>query len=125
MPETNASLPAAMTNFKEIPYDEMVVDKKTKGDNNYMPKTNSSQPAPLKNFLEIPYDELEALNLEAAEAAEKLSPAELEKKYRAYMQNEKRLKAGLIYPFSRANQAYLRQLARTGSNSFSVRFGVR
>ena len=96
MPETNASLPAAMTNFKEIPYDEMVVDKKTKGDNNYMPKTNSSQPAPLKNFLEIPYDELEALNLEAAEAAEKLSPAELEKKYRAYMQNEKRLKAVTI-----------------------------
>ena len=35
---------------------------------------------PLKNFLEIPYDELEVLNLEAADAAEKLPPAELEKK---------------------------------------------
>ena len=49
--------------------------------------------APLKNFLEIPYDELETLNLEAAAAAEKLSPAELEKKYCAYLQKEKRLKA--------------------------------
>ncbi|OGR41735.1 MAG: glutamine synthetase [Elusimicrobia bacterium GWA2_61_42] len=48
---------------------------------------------PLKNFLEIPYDELEALNLEAAAAAEKLSAAELEKKYCAYLQEEKRLKA--------------------------------
>jgi glutamine synthetase len=47
----------------------------------------------LKNFLEIPYDELEALNLDAAAAAEKLGPAELEKKYRAYLQKEKRLKA--------------------------------
>ncbi|HAT71262.1 MAG TPA: glutamine synthetase, partial [Elusimicrobia bacterium] len=48
---------------------------------------------PLKNFLEIPYDELETLNLEAAAAAEKLTPAELEKKYCAYLQKEKRLKA--------------------------------
>ncbi|MDD5208378.1 MAG: glutamine synthetase family protein [Elusimicrobiales bacterium] len=58
-----------------------------------MPKTKSADPVVLKNFLEIPYDELEAMNLEAAEAAETLQPAELEKKYRAYLQNEKRLKA--------------------------------
>jgi len=48
---------------------------------------------PLKNFLEIPYDELETLNLEAAAAAENMSQAELEKKYCAYLQKEKRLKA--------------------------------
>ena len=49
--------------------------------------------AGLKNFLEISYDELEKLNLEAADAAASLSQAELEKKYCAYLQEEKRLKA--------------------------------
>ena len=58
-----------------------------------MAKSKNTEPVVLKNFLEIPYDELEAMNLEAAEASETLSPAELEKKYRAYLQNEKRLKA--------------------------------
>ncbi|MBI4352010.1 MAG: glutamine synthetase [Elusimicrobia bacterium] len=58
-----------------------------------MPKAIPAAPVILKNFLEIPYDELEAMNLEAAEAAEKLPAAELEKKYRAYLRNEKRLKA--------------------------------
>src|SRR3989338_826594 len=58
-----------------------------------MSKTEAGGQVVLKNFLEIPYDELEAMNLEAAEAAEKLPSAELEKKYRAYLQEEKRLKA--------------------------------
>ncbi len=58
-----------------------------------MSRTKPAEPVVLKNFLEIPYDELEAMNLEAAEAAETLQPAELEKKYRGYLQNEKRLKA--------------------------------
>lgn len=58
-----------------------------------MSKTETGGQLVLKNFLEIPYDELEAMNLEAAEAAVKLTPAELEKKYRAYLQDEKRLKA--------------------------------
>ena len=35
-----------------------------------MPITKSTGAVILKNFLEIPYDELEAINLEAAEAAE-------------------------------------------------------
>ncbi|PIU19048.1 MAG: glutamine synthetase [Elusimicrobia bacterium CG08_land_8_20_14_0_20_59_10] len=50
-------------------------------------------PTTLKKFLEIPYDELEAMNLEAAAAAEALPAAELEKKYSAYLKREKRLKA--------------------------------
>lgn len=58
-----------------------------------MSKPGSHEPIVLKNFLEIPYDELEAMNLEAAEAAETLTAAELETKYREYLQNEKRLKA--------------------------------
>ncbi len=58
-----------------------------------MPETKSTAPIILKNFLEIPYDELEAMNLKAAEAAETLPPAELEKRYCAYLQKEKRLKA--------------------------------
>jgi glutamine synthetase len=58
-----------------------------------MPKPEKNCAAPLKNFLEIPYDELETLNLEAAAAAEKLSPAELEKKHCDYLRKEKRLKA--------------------------------
>ena len=58
-----------------------------------MPKDMPKENMPLKNFLEIPYDELEALNLEAADAAGKLSNSELEKKYCAYLQKEKRLKA--------------------------------
>lgn len=56
-----------------------------------MPKT--PEQILLKNFLEIPYDELETLNLDAAEAAETLPAAELEKKYRAYLLKEKRIKA--------------------------------
>jgi len=58
-----------------------------------MSKNEIRGTVPLKNFLEIPYDELEAMNLEAAAAAEKFSPAELEKKYCDYMRKEKRLKA--------------------------------
>src|SRR3989339_2148709 len=58
-----------------------------------MADKHSDNTVPLKNFLEIPYEELERMNLEAAEAVEKLSPAELEKKYRDYLQKEKRLKA--------------------------------
>lgn len=58
-----------------------------------MPITKPTGAVVLKNFLEIPYDELEAMNLQAAEAAETLSPAELEKKYRAYLRKEKRIKA--------------------------------
>ncbi|MDD4005256.1 MAG: glutamine synthetase family protein [Elusimicrobiaceae bacterium] len=58
-----------------------------------MPEPRRNEPVVLKKFLEIPYDELEAMNLEAAENAEKLPAAVLEKKYRAYLTNEKRLKA--------------------------------
>ncbi len=58
-----------------------------------MKKMPPEAAVPLKNFLEIPYDELERLNLEAAEAAGRLSQAELEKKYCAYLRGEKRLKA--------------------------------
>ncbi|MBI5123591.1 glutamine synthetase [Candidatus Roizmanbacteria bacterium] len=47
----------------------------------------------LKNFLEIPYAKLEEMNLEAIEKADKLTPTELEKEYRAYLLKEKRLKA--------------------------------
>ncbi|HOW90118.1 MAG TPA: hypothetical protein PL037_07530, partial [Elusimicrobiales bacterium] len=50
-------------------------------------------PVVLKKFLQLPYEELEALNLEAAQAAASLPAAELEKKHRAYLQKEKRLKA--------------------------------
>jgi len=48
---------------------------------------------PLKRFLEIPYDELEKMNLEAAESALSLSPELHERKYRAYLENEKGIKA--------------------------------
>jgi len=58
-----------------------------------MTKARANEPVILKNFLELPYDELEAMNLEAAEAAESLPVTELEKKYRAYLRKEKRLKA--------------------------------
>ncbi len=58
-----------------------------------MPTNPQNEQPGLKNFLEIPYDELEALNLEAADAAEKLAPAALEKKYCDYLRKEKRLKA--------------------------------
>ncbi|MEI7527818.1 MAG: glutamine synthetase family protein [Elusimicrobiota bacterium] len=58
-----------------------------------MIKTKPNEPVVLKKFLEIPYDELETMNLEAAAAAGTLPVAELEKKYRAYLQKEKRLKA--------------------------------
>lgn len=58
-----------------------------------MPGAKPNVSVTLKNFLEIPYDELETMNLEAGEAAQTLPAAELEKKYRAYLQKEKRLKA--------------------------------
>jgi len=58
-----------------------------------MAETPKTRPVALKNFLEIPYDELESMNLGAAEAAENMPAARLEKKYRAYLQKEKRLKA--------------------------------
>ncbi len=58
-----------------------------------MPKAKTTETVTLKNFLEIPYDELETLNLEAAREAELLPAAALEKKYRAYLQEEKRIKA--------------------------------
>src|SRR3989344_615641 len=47
----------------------------------------------LRNFLEIPYDELEAMNLKAKERQMSVSPAALEKEYRAYLTKEKRMKA--------------------------------
>lgn len=47
----------------------------------------------LKSFLEIPYDKLEEMNIEAEEKADKLTPAVLEKEYRAYLIKEKRIKA--------------------------------
>lgn len=52
-----------------------------------MNKTN------LKDFLEIPYDKLEEMNLKAKEDAEKMSPAQLEKKYTEWLKKEKRVKA--------------------------------
>lgn len=48
---------------------------------------------PLKNFLEIPYGKLEEMNLAAGEKAKKLSPEQLEKEYRGYLEKEKRVKA--------------------------------
>ncbi|HEX8931791.1 MAG TPA: glutamine synthetase family protein [Patescibacteria group bacterium] len=50
----------------------------------------------LKTFLEIPYDKLEEMNLQVAEKAAKLTPAELEKEYRTYLLKEKRIKAVTI-----------------------------
>lgn len=47
----------------------------------------------LKNFLEISYNDLEVMNLKAKDDAEKVSSSLLEKKYRAYLQKEKRIKA--------------------------------
>lgn len=47
----------------------------------------------LKNFLEIPYDQLEEMNLKAKEKQQKISPEDLEKEYRLYLQKEKRIKA--------------------------------
>lgn len=49
--------------------------------------------APLKNFLEIPYDDLEELNLKAKQADEKGNLKQIEADCRAYLSNEKRLKA--------------------------------
>ncbi|MBI2630641.1 glutamine synthetase [Candidatus Nomurabacteria bacterium] len=54
---------------------------------------NHARSVPLKNFLEIPYDTLEEMNLKAKDRAEKLTPAMLEKEYRAYLLKEKRIKA--------------------------------
>jgi len=67
--------------------------QKQKGKGADMPAKKTTEGVVLKKFLEIPYDELEAMNLEAAELAQKLSPAELEKKYRAYLLKEKCIKA--------------------------------
>ena len=47
----------------------------------------------LKTFLELSYEELEEMNLAAIEKADKLTPKELEKEYRAYLIKEKRIKA--------------------------------
>ena len=47
----------------------------------------------LRNFLEIPYDELEERNLAAKEKRFITTPAKLEKEYRDYLENEKRIKA--------------------------------
>ncbi len=47
----------------------------------------------LRNFFEIPYDELEELNVRAKEKSLSLSPKALEKEYRVYLENEKRIKA--------------------------------
>jgi len=47
----------------------------------------------LKDFLEIPYDKLEEMNLKAKEDAERLSSAQLEKKYTEWLKKEKRVKA--------------------------------
>ena len=47
----------------------------------------------LKSFLELTYEELEELNLAAAEKADKLSAAELEKEYKAFLAKEKGIKA--------------------------------
>lgn len=54
--------------------------------------TNSTN-LTLKSFLELPYDELEELNLRAKTRAEKVSPALLEKEYRAFLIAEKKIKA--------------------------------
>lgn len=48
---------------------------------------------PLRNFLEIPYDQLEEKNLEAKEKRATTSPKKLEAEYRAYLEEEKRIKA--------------------------------
>lgn len=48
---------------------------------------------PLRNFLEIPYDELEELNLRAKERRSSVDGKVLEKEYRAYLEEEKRIKA--------------------------------
>lgn len=47
----------------------------------------------LRNFLEIPYDELEEMNLKAKEKSVTVNTKELEKEYRAYLEEEKRIKA--------------------------------
>ncbi len=47
----------------------------------------------LKDFLEIPYDKLEEMNLKAKADAEKMTSAQLEKKYTEWLKKEKRVKA--------------------------------
>src|SRR5258706_6189917 len=47
----------------------------------------------LKNFLEIPYDELEEKNLEAKKKRIKVGAVALAAEYRAYLEQEKRIKA--------------------------------
>lgn len=54
------------------------------------------EPIQLKKFLQIPYDELEAMNLQAAADAEKLSEEELKAKYTEYLAKEKAIKAVTI-----------------------------
>jgi glutamine synthetase len=50
-------------------------------------------PLIIKNFLVLPYEELEALNLKAKADRLRLDSGELEKKYRRYLAQERRLKA--------------------------------
>ena len=50
----------------------------------------------LKTFLELTYEQLEEMNLAAEEKANKLTPAELEKEYKAYLAKEKAIKAVTI-----------------------------
>jgi glutamine synthetase len=51
----------------------------------------------LKQFLEIPYDELERLNLKAKEDSEKLTAAQLQKKYTEYLVKQKGIKAVTLF----------------------------
>src|ERR1700733_5829971 len=51
----------------------------------------------LKQFLEIPYDKLEVLNLKAKDDAEKLTSAQLEKKYTELLKKEKGIKAVTLF----------------------------
>jgi glutamine synthetase len=51
----------------------------------------------LKQFLVIPYDELEALNLKAKEDSEKMTGAQLQKKYTEYLVKQKGIKAVTLF----------------------------
>src|ERR1700691_2418836 len=52
--------------------------------------------ADLKKFFEVPYEKLEEMNLKAKEDAEKLSSAQLQKKYTDWLKKEKGVKAVTI-----------------------------
>ncbi|HEX7042164.1 MAG TPA: glutamine synthetase family protein [Patescibacteria group bacterium] len=47
----------------------------------------------LRNFLEIPYDTLEEMNLSLKVKRDSVSPEKIEEEYRAYLEQEKRIKA--------------------------------